>query len=93
MRLKDFYYMEQENKLVDSMFASLGDREIVDNMQLDWLELQPKLRRQNFLSFGFSHLNIFNISAVVIAAVLLPWFLFLRHSADVPASSAPLPSQ
>lgn len=53
---------------------------------LDWAALSSKVAKQNFLTFGFFHFNIY-YTLVIVSAITIACILFMQDSKVVSASS------
>jgi len=60
--------MELQDKDLKELFAPLSFDKAKDleDDSADWLLMEKQLQRQNFFSFGFRHINIYNTSAIIL---------------------------
>jgi len=63
--------MELKDKDIKELFAPFGFKEDQDDDSDNWIYLQQKLQKQNFFTFGFRHINIYNTSAIILAVAML----------------------
>jgi len=63
--------MELKDKDIKELFAPFGFKENQDDDSDRWIYLQQKLQKQNFFTFEFRHINIYNTLAIIIAVATL----------------------
>jgi hypothetical protein len=73
--------MGKENTHINNPFTRLANRELPDVDSMEWLAMQKKLRRQNFMQFGIRHFNIFYVAGFVLM-VLAAFLLMLGTEED-----------
>lgn len=70
--------MKEFTKNMDLLyFETFNDFKIEGSFEKDWQAISPKLRKQNYLKFGYSHFNIYYTAILIMLAGLC---IFLSSS-------------
>lgn len=71
--------MKNNDTNIENLFATLQKQSTNNEESFDWQQLQPKLRRQNFMRFGVRHFNIYYSATILLAIIGLVYLFTPSH--------------